>query len=128
MATALPTAKRMPKVARAKTTPKAAMARKAAPKKAATPRGTTRRAAAPSTKVRSTVDEMVVQADLATMDARDQWNRLMSEVDRRRSALETAMKRLASGGAEATRTMNDAVREAMVELREAVEGALAALR
>lgn len=78
--------------------------------------------------VRASVDEMVVQADLAAMDARDQWNRLMTDMDRRRAAVELAMRRLASGGAEAGRTMNDAVREAMSELREAVDGALAALR
>lgn len=77
---------------------------------------------------RATVDEMVVQADLASMEARDQWNRLMSEVDRRRMAVETAVRRLASGGAEASRTMNEAVREAMTELRDALDGALAALR
>lgn len=121
-----------PRTPRAPKRPSASTTRGATAKVAAGRSGPRKAAAAKSAAttegVRKSVDEMVVQADLAAMDARDQWNRLMTEMDRRRAAFELAMRRLASGGAEATRTMNEAVREAMTELRDAVDNAVAAFR
>jgi hypothetical protein len=120
--------------------------------KTKTPRTTTARVTTPATKTKRTAtakkavratktttpvletspramaDRLRVQADLANMDARDQWHRLANELERRRGAADQAVRDLLEGGADASRTFANGVRDAVDELRAAVEAAVKALR
>lgn len=73
-------------------------------------------------------DELRVQTDLAAMDARDQWNRRAAELDQRRQQVNRAIRALLSGGVDASRTLAAGAREAVDELRDAVEAAARAVR
>ena len=65
-----------------------------------------------------------MQGDLALKEARDQWSRLTTELERRRRFADSAVRQLRDAGSDASRTMADATREAVDELRNAVEAVL----
>lgn len=73
-------------------------------------------------------EELRVQTDLAAMDARDEWNRLAADIDQRRQQVNRAIRELLNGGVDASRTLAAGAREAVDELRNAVEAAVRALR
>jgi hypothetical protein len=73
-------------------------------------------------------EELVVQTDLAAMDARDQWTKVTADVDQRRQKVERAVRELLTGGSDASRSLLAGVREAVEEMREAVEKATRSLR
>jgi hypothetical protein len=90
----------------------------------------TRAAKAPTIEpsARAVAEELLVQTDLAGMEARDQWQRLATEIERRRSAADVAVRHLLDGGSEASKTFAAGVRDAVDELRAAVETAIKTLR
>jgi hypothetical protein len=80
------------------------------------------------TTPKALAERVRVQADLAGMEARDQWHRISAEIERRRSAVDVAVRDLLDGGADASRTFANGVRDAVDELRTAVDAAVKALR
>jgi hypothetical protein len=103
---------------------KAGPAKKTAPKASATTRVTKPAKMSP----KGMAEELLVQTDLAAMDARDQWSKVTSEVDQRRQKVERAVRELMSGGSDASRSLLAGVREAAEEMREAVDKASRTLR
>jgi recombinational DNA repair protein RecT len=73
-------------------------------------------------------EELLVQTDLASMDARDQWSKVTADVDQRRQKVERAVRELMTGGNEASRSLLAGVREAVEEMREAVDKATKSFR
>ncbi len=117
------------------TTAKTATAAKAAAKKAGPAKKTSSKARA-TTRVtnpakmspKGMAEELLVQTDLAAMDARDQWSKVTAEVDHRRQKVERAVRELMTGGTDASRTLLAGVRDAVEEMREAVDKASRTLR
>jgi hypothetical protein len=68
--------------------------------------------------------DLIVQSDLALKDARDQWSRLTAELERRRQAVDRAVRQLRDTGADASHALVDAARQAVDELSEAVDAIL----
>lgn len=119
----------MPTTAKAATAAKAA-AKKAGPAKktSSKARATTRVANPTKMSPKGMAEELLVQTDLAAMDARDQWSKVTAEVDHRRQKVERAVRELMTGGSDASRSLLAGVREAVEEMREAVDKASRTLR
>ncbi len=119
----------MPTKAKTATASKAA-AKKAGPAKktASKARATTRVTNPAKMSPKGMAEELLVQTDLAAMDARDQWSKVTAEVDHRRQKVERAVRELMTGGSDASRSLLAGVREAVEEMREAVDKASRTLR
>ena len=113
---------------RATKAPMTKVGEKTAPAPRARARATVAPPAPETMKPLEMAERLRIQADLGAMEARDQWERLATELEHRRRTADAAVRTLLDGGIEASRSVADGVREAVEQLRDSVESAMKLLR